>query len=707
MPIEFIPARANQARSAVLDQLIAHIRAMSDEIGLGDDVMYYGWPKFTDYEAVRHYVDLAIISRTKGVILIRVLPTCTPQQITAAIESISQASATALSQLIRSALLRSRTRQLKVPVLPALFVPGYGGSSANDVEFFNSEGALIRFLRQLEDQHLSETEFEETRSILEGAKALVRPTRRTIEDANHQPFAAALSKLEEEIASFDQKQRHVALTTLGGPERIRGLAGSGKTVILAMKAALAHLDNPEATILVTFYTRSLRDHLTRLITRFHRHFGEGDPDWKRIHVRHGWGRSNLPGVYREASVRAGLTPMPYSVAISKSAARQDPFDYACRTLLATARVAPHYDLVLIDEGQDFPSGFYELCFHITKGDRDHKQIVFAYDELQNVFNVKVKTTDELFGTDIDGQPRISLPRSLPVHAETNDFVLPKCYRNQRDVLVLAHAIGFGIYGEPVQMLEDRAHWEDVGYDVETFNSKPGSDVVIRRPDRNSPTHLASPAGVPLVEVRSFTRAYDEIKYCADEFRRFVDGGLQPEDLMAIAIDDRAAQTYLSALAEALSKRGILSNNIISDRYSEPAFLIEGKCTLSTVYRAKGNEAAVVAVLGCDAVPLDTRSGRNRLFTAFTRTKGWLRITGMGADFNRLHAEIDHAMKLVPVMQFRMPDPKRIELIQRDLSERDSRIQRARAELERIKESLGLTDEDLKAVFAKRGRNGRA
>ena len=68
------------------------------------------------------------------------------------------------------------------------------------------------------------------------------------------------------------------------------------------------------------------------------------------------------------------------------------------------------------------------------------------------------------------------------------------------------------------------------------------------------------------------------------------------------------------------EKGIKSNNIIADRYSEPPFIIEGKATLSTVYRAKGNEAAVVAVLGCDAVPLDTRTGRNRLFTAFTRTK---------------------------------------------------------------------------------------
>jgi superfamily I DNA and RNA helicase len=707
MPIEFIPTRVGQARAPAIEQLIQRIREQSAALGIEDGIMYYGWPKFTDYDAVRHYVDLAIISAKTGVVLIRVLPFATVRQVSEAADSISQAAAAAVSQLVRSPLLRTRSRQLKVIVSPALFAPGFDGLPIADIEVFNSEPALIKFIRDLDVQQLSEPEFMETRSILEGAKALVRPNRRIVENPAAQKFAVALGTLEDEIASFDQRQRHVALTALGGPERIRGLAGSGKTVILAMKAALAHLDNPSGMILITYYTRSLKGHLTRLITRFHRHFGEGDPDWKRIHIHHGWGRKDLAGVLRETSLRSGITPMPYSAAANAAGSGQDPFDYACRSLLETKRVTPYYDLILIDEGQDFPSGFYELCFHLAKGARDHKQIVWAYDELQNIFDVKVRTPTELFGTDADGQPRISLPRSLPPHAETNDFVLPKCYRNQRDVLVLAHATGFGIYGEPVQMLQDRAHWEDVGYDVEVGRMQPGERTVIRRPDRNSPTRLKSPDGISLVEVKEFKNVHEEVEYCADEFQRFINGGLQPEDLMAIAIDDRAAKSYLSLLSEALAKRKIHSNNIIADRYNEPAFQIEGKCTLTTVYRAKGNEAAVVAVLGCDAVPLGVRSGRNRLFTAFTRTKGWLRISGMAPHFTELRDEILEAVELAPLMEFEMPDPEKIELIQRDLSERDAKIQRARAEMERLKETLGLTEEDLKEVLKVRGRNGRA
>jgi superfamily I DNA and RNA helicase len=219
MPIEFIPARVGSARAPAVDQLIDQIREQSEALGIADGVMYYGWPKFTDYEAVRHYVDLAILARSIGALLIRVIATASSKQVIEAAESISQASATAISQLVRSPLLRTRDRQLKVKVTPALFVPGYEGLQFADVDVFGSQPALIRFIRDQRAEPLTDSEFKETRSILEGAKALVRPVRRTLDDPRHQRLGQALSQLEEEIAVFDQRQRHVALTALGCPER--------------------------------------------------------------------------------------------------------------------------------------------------------------------------------------------------------------------------------------------------------------------------------------------------------------------------------------------------------------------------------------------------------------------------------------------------------------------------------------------------------
>ena len=55
------------------------------------------------------------------------------------------------------------------------------------------------------------------------------------------------------------------------------------------------------------------------------------------------------------------------------------------------------------------------------------------------------------GADENGDPAITLDE---------DVVLHKCYRNPLEVLVCAHALGFGIYGKKiVQMLENEERKE--------------------------------------------------------------------------------------------------------------------------------------------------------------------------------------------------------------------------------------------------------
>ena len=450
MAIEFIPARSDYAARPHISQVIANLKKNSDNIRLGKGVLYYGWPQIRDYDNILHSVDLALITNTVGLVLIRHLANSTTDNVSEADVSISQAAATSESQMMKSSLLRQK-RKLKFKVTPVLYAPWLDESEGYESEIAKNEEEFRKSLSECAVHDLSFEELSEARSILEGAKALDRAVRRKVSDPNQKPLAVSVSKLEEEIASFDAAQRNVALTNLNCPQRIRGLAGSGKTVILAMKAAMAHIENPNAQILFTYYTRSLRYTVERMITRFYRQFSEGEPDWNRIDIRHGWGRKDTPGVYRDTAIRHGRAPMGL---MDAKKCESNPFDFACRHLISNVEIQPYYDLILIDEGQDFPAAFYELCFHLAKGGRDNKQIVWAYDELQNIFDVAVRSPEKLFGTDQDGQPNISLERALPDYAKTNDFVLQKCYRNQRDVLVLAHAIGFGVYGQPVQMLQN-------------------------------------------------------------------------------------------------------------------------------------------------------------------------------------------------------------------------------------------------------------
>lgn len=706
MAIDVLITTDRISRDPLAREFIEYVRGNTQLLRMDGGVVYYDFPTYADYETVAHKPDVLLVSKSFGVMAVRFFdPSILPlsqTQVSDADESLGQFCSILIGRLLKSRPLRKGLSSLSFNVTPVVYAPG---AVATDLPLEYAESAISlqsfsALAEQLTSAAIGDAEFAEIRSVIEGAKALTRPQKRMIADPAVQRQALQLATLEAEIANFDQKQRSAALVSVQGPQRIRGLAGSGKTVILAMKAAHLHLTRPDEQILVTFFTRSLRAPIKNMITRFFRHYRDEDPDWDRVHIRHGWGGASTPGVYADASRREGRSPTPFGRAQSL-AGRLEPFDYVCRELVAHG-VKPYYDHVLIDEGQDFPGGFYELCFHLAKGSRDKKNIVWAYDELQNILDVSIRSPEQLFGLDTDGEARISLERSarqLPAGIQ-NDTVLSKCYRNQREVLVTAHALGFGIYRNIVQLLESKEHWEDVGYEViSNTEFKVGKKTQIVRPAANNPLSLAGQTPTEIISIHVATDLDAEIAWVIAGVQAFLAGGLQPEDIILIALDDRNARTYFKYLSEKLSEQGVSTNNILADPYNEPPFSISGKITLSTVYRAKGNEAAVVFALGVDGVRTDRRSGRNKLFTAFTRTKAWLRISGVGATAANIKSEVDQAIGHFPSLDFVMPDLGKVELIQRDLSRRSIKAKKIRDEFIKRMKAEGFSEDEIAELLS--------
>jgi superfamily I DNA and RNA helicase len=717
MPLDIIVTSGRISRDPIARDLFQQLQSQAGELGLTNAVLYYDFPVYSDYETVSYKPDSLILSPSHGIVAIRLLSESdraafTPSAALQLDESLVQFCSILIGRLLKSASLRKGLGELRFPVTPIVYASQppdtFRPTSSRLVTSWQGLCVLLDSLRV--SNLLPPEVLAEARSVLEGAKALTRPQKRVITDPETHLYAAALAALEAEIANFDQRQRRAALVTINGPQRIRGLAGSGKTVILAMKAAHLHMTAPSASIAVTFFTRSLRNTLKQLVTRFYRHHRDEDPDWSQIHIRHGWGGARTEGIYSDACRRNGVKPLTLPEAQRGAVqSRTTAFDFACRQLLETGLVTPHYDYVLIDEGQDFPPSFYQLCYELAVGERDQKNIVWAYDELQTILDVKIRPPEVLFGTDTDGEPRVSLDRTaglLPPGA-TNDSVLNKCYRNQGEVLVTAHALGFGIYGKHiVQLLESGEHWEDVGYEVvapTTFAV--GTPVKIQRPPAHSPLSLPSTAGGKTIGWYAASSFSDEIKWVVNGVRTFVEGGLQPEDILVITLDDRNAKTYLKLISGGLAAIGISSNNIIADPYTEPPFTLPRRVTLSTVYRAKGNEAAVVFAVGVDAVDTDTRSGRNRLFTAFTRTKAWLRVSGSSKRVEGIGREIQSALTHFPYLEFKMPDLREVELIQRDLSERTAKAKKIREEYERRLLAEGFSEEEILDILSPETKNG--
>lgn len=684
--------------------LIDNLKRTKTAIGNFNAGLYYDFPVYSDYDGVDHKPDILVLTKNCGIIAIKLISTVqvereSVQSLLAEDESLGQFCSILIGRLLKSKILRKNRSQLAFSVTPIIFCDSPQAGEVfeeSDCEVISSMQSLSELLNSLDSAPIDDVLFDEAKSVIEGAKALTRSNKRIVDDPEKQLAASALAELESEIANFDQKQRAAALITINGPQRIRGLAGSGKTVILAMKAAHLHMSRPNDKILVTFNTKSLKASIKNLVTKFFRHYKEVDPDWTNIHIIHGWGGSNTNGAYSDACRRAGRTPLTFPQARSAAPVGMDPFEYACQDIMKKEVIEPFFDHVLIDEGQDFPAAFYELCFRMAKGNRDKKNIVWAYDDLQNILNVRMRSPEELFGIDEDGNARISLERAakgLPFNF-TNDTVLSKCYRNQREVLVTAHALGFGIYSNIVQLLESAEHWRDVGYAVKSEDYSTGNQISITRPKENSPVSLTGTGLPPLIESYLAESFENEVSWVVQSICQFLGQGLNPEDIIVVALDDRHMKHYFRAISGSLAAQGIASNNIHADPYSDPPFTIPQKITLSTIYRAKGNEAAVVHVIGADATSLKLRGERNKLFTAFTRTKAWLRVSGMGGSTAEIIREMQAAEANFPALNFVMPDLSKLDTIQRDLSLRSIKAKKIRIDYLQKLAQEGLTEEDV-------------
>jgi len=516
--------------------------------------------------------------------------------------------------------------------------------------------------------------------------------------------------LEEEIALFDEQQKYAALSQLNGPQRIRGLAGSGKTIILCIKAAFLHLKYPEKKILYTFMTRSLYDYIQVLITRFYKLLGDGNlPDFDNsIHIRHAWGGRNLPGVYYDTCLANGIEPLSYNAARFNSDGG-DLFDYVCEQLLneLSGDLIKEYDYVLIDEGQDFKPRFYQLCRAIVTDDC----LVWAYDELQNVFNVNLQNTINTFENKFGAQG-IDLAELQKNHPEIeNDIVLSKCYRNPREILVTAHAIGFGIYNDLlIQSLENNDHWEDLGYEVISGNCQENDNMVISRPQKNSPLTISiyQDHAEILTLFSALSLSEETTWVCENIIEAINNQHLRPDDIIVISLDDRNARTYFSEIEKMLFTNDIYTNNLLTNSYNK-GFFKDNCVTLSTVYRAKGNEAAMVFVIGCDVFEnnLNKINMRNRVFTAFTRAKAWLRVSGIGIEDHSLVKEVQKVKENDFILKFKY---KPAHIIQRDLAEGSKRSTETREKaIEEIRSKLlssGFSISDIDSAISALLQKGR-
>lgn len=497
--------------------------------------------------------------------------------------------------------------------------------------------------------------------------------KRTIGDVNSR--GAKLHALNESIATLDANQNAAVVETVAGVQRIRGLAGSGKTIVLALKVAYLHAQNPDWLIAVTFNTRSLKGQFERLITSFVYEQTSDEPDWSRIRILHSWGSPSSEGIYYNFTKDHELTYRDFRSAQGAFGEGKEFAGATEEALNQAAKVKANYDAILIDEAQDLPSSFLRMCYALLKSPH---RLVYAYDELQSLTNVSLPGPEELFGNDAAGNPVVEF--AAPVLGQPRqDIILEKCYRNSRPVLATAHALGFGIYREPgglIQIFEQNELWEDVGYRVRDGQLEDGQFVSLERTPETSPIFLESHSPIhDLIQFHVFQSQAEQDDWLIKSIiENIKEDELLPEDIVVINPDPFRTRKVVGNARNMLLREGI-NSSLAGVSTSPDVFFEKDVVTFTGIFRAKGNEAGMVYIINADdcfdsIIPTTRALIRNRLFTAVTRSKAWVRVLGVGAQMHALKEEFDRVRQHQFRLDFEYPDEetkKALRIVNRDLT----------------------------------------
>lgn len=599
-------------------------------------------------------------------------------------------------------------RSLRIPINTMSFAPnGTGFCNDNSEHWIASDiKTLNEGFKKIRWSPPNENVYAAAISAIEGISS-IRKSKRKRSTQRADSRGAKLRNLEDSIATLDNQQCKAVIETADGIQRIRGLAGSGKTIVLALKAAYLHAQNPEWRIAVTFYTRSLKELFRQLINNFSISQTGREPDWDNIQILNAWGGpggKDRDGIYHNFCHEHDLKYMNFRTAAVQFTA-EGAFANLCEQALEEARnIRQLYDIMLIDEAQDLPPSFLRLCYAMIS---EPKRLVYAYDELQNLSKEPLPSPEEIFCKSESArrtwEPAGEFPSVL-----MSDIVLEKCYRNSRPVLVTAHSLGFGIYRPPpkpgdtglVQMFQNSQLWRDIGYRSRNDELIDGAQTTLYRTTDTSPRFLEAHSDpLDLIKFMCFDTKDDQAEWIAEEiFRNLNEDELQHDDIVVVNPDPRTTKDEVGPIRKRLWDMKI--NSHLAGEHNPDIFFQPSKqsVTFSGVHRAKGNEAGMVYVINsqdCNIGTLNLARLRNRLFTAITRSKAWVRVIGVGRRMKELVSEFEKLRESDFRLEFKYPtkeERKDIMIIHRDTTSMEAKaVAKGRRSLSQLREDIEKGD----------------
>lgn len=396
-----------------------------------------------------------------------------------------------------------------------------------------------------------------------------------------------LDRVKQKILLFDGDQtRFIYQQPAKQQVRIQGLSGTGKTELLLHKLKELYIGSEDSKIVFTCHNRILADSLRNRVPEFFDFMKvEQQIKWReRLWCMHAWGSQGDPhsGTYRHICHHYGIPFHPWSRSMSFERA----CDLALEEVLAKVESPKPFDTVLIDESQDFPDVFFELCSASASSN-----VYIAGDIFQSIF-------DEEIVAHIDP-----------------DFLLSKCYRTDPKTLMFAHGLGMGLFeASKLRWLED-AEWEACGYAVEKLSG--GRTQRLRREPLRRFEDLAQ-EGLDSVEIVPTPQPFysNAAGTILETLKRIVHDHptVNPEDVGIILLDSGSPPFALADELQQLVPReiGWSVNKAYESKQKLPASLF-----ISNKNNVKGLEFPFVVCVTRSIYRYN--SYRNALYMTLTRS----------------------------------------------------------------------------------------
>ena len=252
-----------------------------------------------------------------------------------------------------------------------------------------------------------------------------------------------LDSVKSKIILFDTDQ--TSFVFKGGPGKkyvIQGLAGSGKTELLLHKLKEIYSNDTESKIAFTCFNKILASSMKSRIPDFFDFMRvEKQIEWnEKLFCFQSWGSGKDPysGIYRYICYHYEIPFGTYGAGSLDTHCKKAIKDITNQGELNKKA----FDYVFIDESQDFPSSFIELCELVTE-----KKVFVAGDVFQNIF------------------------RPIDENVNEADVLLKKCYRTDPKNLMFSHALGMGLFEKPVLRWLKPNEWDACGYNFQIADGR--------------------------------------------------------------------------------------------------------------------------------------------------------------------------------------------------------------------------------------------